>query len=172
MSATSLQAAIRTPKVTTGLAWNIQSERSLNPNYIINPDRALYDNYGRSSAIDTITTLTAGMDPEYRIITENELRPQYSAYLDVPQGLSGVSENEQSLIPRMYKSRANTDTLLGNTPGRYTYFGFAPTYKVDAPLRPAFSGLNPEDQSFLKEIERSQRIMDRVYATPRYAQSL
>lgn len=172
MSVPSLQAAIRTPKVTTGLASNVQSERSLNPNYIINPDRALYDLYGRSASIDSIDAETVGMDPQYRIINENALRPQYGSYLDVPQGLSGVSENEMALVPQLYKSKSGTDTLIGANPGRYSTYGFAPTYKIDGPIRPAFAGLPSEDQVFLKETERNSRIMNRVYATPRYAASL
>ena|SRR5579872_1364454 len=169
MSAFSINAAIRTPKVTTGLASNVQSERSLNPNYIIEPDRYPFDNYGRSAPWDSINTLTTGMDPEYRIEVEESLRPQYSYYLDVPQGLSGVSENDQALIPSLYKSKAEADTLGVN---RYSYFGFAPTYKLDTPLRPAFANLDKEDMMFLKDRERNARIMDRVYATPRYTPSL
>ncbi len=169
MSVPSLTAAIRTPKVTTGLAGNVQSERSLNPNYIVNPTRALVDIYGRSSPIDSIDTLTAGFSPEYRMETEQSLRPVYSAYLDVPQGLEGVVENTGRNEAKLYRTGAGSDTMFGNNPGRYDYFGFAPTYKVGGPIRPNFTSLPKEDQSFLKEEERTQQIMNRVYATPRYS---
>lgn len=168
MSVPSLTASVRTPKVASGLAANIQSERRLNPSYIINPSRATYDTYGRAAPLDSINALTSGFDPLYRIVTENELRPQYSPYLNVPEGLEGVVENS-AMRPRMYKSKAGTDTMLGNTPGRYSTYGFSPSYRVDAPLRPAFRGLSKADQDFLKEIERTSRIQNRVYATPRYS---
>jgi len=165
MSTVSLTAAIKTPKVTTGLASNLQSERSLNQNYIINPNRALYDDYVREANIDSIDALTVGYDPMYRIDVEDSLRPQYSEYLDVPQGIQGVTADEDALVVRkdFYKGGSDTRGV-----GMYTNLGFAPQYKINSTLRPAFSTLDPADQEFLVEQQMYTQKMDRVYATPRY----
>src|SRR5271156_826650 len=109
----SLTSSIRVPKVNTGLAVNLLSERRLDQSYIINPDRSLYDDYGRVAGIDTIVDETWGDDPLYRMEVENEVsRPQYSYYLNVPQGLQGVSDGMDytSQAPR-YKSLRNADTM-------------------------------------------------------------
>jgi hypothetical protein len=164
----SLTASIRTPKINTGLAANLLSERRLDQSYIINPDRALYDDYGREAGIDTITDLTWGDDPLYRMDEENEVsRPQYSYYLNVPQGLQGVgSGTDYTAEAPMYKSLRNADTLGVN---RYDSLGFAPTYKINTELRPEFSNLSYADQENLVEAERVNRIMSRVNESARYS---
>lgn len=164
----SLTASIRTPKVNPGLSVNLLSERRLDQEYIINPNRALYDDYGREAGIDTITDLTWGDDPLYRMLEEDEVsRPQYSYYLNVPQGLQGVSDSEDytSQAPR-YKSMAGADTLGVD---RFSSLGFAPTYKINTPLRPQFSNLSYADQRNLVEMERVNRIMSRINENARYS---
>lgn len=164
----SLTSSIRVPKVNTGLAVNLLSERRLDQSYIINPDRALYDLYGREASIDTITDLTFGDDPLYRIEEENEVsRPQYSYYLNVPQGLQGVSDGMDytSQAPR-YKSMKNADTMSGN---RFDSLGFAPSYKINTELRPEFANLSYADQENLVEQERVNRIISRVNESSRYS---
>ena len=164
----SLTASIRTPKVNTGLSNNLFSERRLDQEYIINPQRALYDDYGRVAAIDTVTDLTFGDDPLYRMLEEEEVsRPQYSYYLNVPQGLQGVGDSEDYTAQApVYKSMRNADTLGVN---RFDSVGFAPTYKINSELRPEFSNLNRADQSNLVEMERVNRIMSRVNESSRYS---
>jgi hypothetical protein len=164
----SLTSSIRVPKVNTGLAANLLSERRLDQEYIIAPNRALYDDYGRTAGIDTITDLTWGDDPLYRMDEENEVsRPQYSYYLNVPQGLQGVGSGEDYTAEApMYKSFRNADTLGVN---RFDSLGFAPTYKINTELRPEFSNLSYADQQNLVEMERVNRIMSRVNESSRYS---
>lgn len=164
----SLTASIRTPKINTGLAANLLSERRLDQSYIINPNRALYDDYGREAGIDTIVDETWGDDPLLRMLVEDEVsRPQYSYYLNVPQGLQGVSDAEDytSQAPR-YKSLKNADTLSVN---RFDSLGFAPAYKINTELRPEFNNLSYADQENLVEQERVNRIISRVNESSRYS---
>src|SRR5579872_6270789 len=148
----SLTASIRVPKVNTGLSNTLFSERRLDQEYIINPPRPLYDDYGREASIDTVTDLTFGDDPLYRMLEEDEVsRPQYSYYLNVPQGLQGVSDAEDYTDQApVYKSMRNADTLGVN---RFDSLGFAPTYKINTRLRPEFDGLSRADQETLVEAE-------------------
>lgn len=168
MSSLSLTASIRVPKVNSGLANTLESERRLDQEYIINPNRALYDDYGREAAIDTITDLTWGDDPMYRIDEENEVsRPQYSYYLNVPQGLQGVGDAmDYTFQAPRYKTMQNADTLGVN---RFDSLGFAPTYKINTQLRPEWNNLSPADQQNLIEQERVQRIMSRLNQSARYS---
>lgn len=168
MANLSLTASIRVPKVNSGLAANLESERRIDQEYIIAPNRALYDNYGREAGIDTIKDLTWGDDPLYRMLEEDEVsRPQYSYYLNVPQGLQGVSDDMDytSQAPR-YKSMYGSDTLGVN---RFDSLGFAPTYKINTQLRPQFNNLSYADQANLTEMERVNRIMSKVNESARYS---
>jgi len=169
MSAISLTASIRTPRVDAGQASTLHSERiALDPERLVNPNRYLYDNYGRGAvAIDSLYALAPGYDPMQRIVVENAVsRPQYGYYLNVPRGMSGIGEDEEVLIPRSYESRELSDTL---GVGRYSALGYAPTYKVDGPLKPQFSSLSQEDKETLMEMERQNRIARKVYTSARYA---
>lgn len=164
----SLTSSIRVPKVNTGLAANLLSERRLDQEYIVNPPRALYDDYGREAVIDTVTDLTFGDDPLYRMLEEDVIsRPQYSYYLNVPQGLQGVSDGEDYTAQApVYKSMRNADTLGVQ---RFDSLGFAPTYKINSELRPEFNNLSLADQANLVEQERVNRIMSRVNESSRYS---
>ncbi len=164
MANISLTAAIRVPKVNTGLASNADSERRINLDYIVCPRRGLYDTYGRGPVgIDSIDTLTANgcHDPMYRIELENEVyRPQWGYYLNVPQGMEGGQVGGPS---RYNLSRADTLGMY-----RDQFLGYDGTYKVNTPLRPQFAG-NKDDAMFYADMERMERITNRVNMSDRYA---
>lgn len=155
MANISLTGSLRTPKVTTGLAVNLQSMRQLYPSEIINPNRNLYDTYGRPSAIDSMMTQTAGTNPQYRVLTENMLRPQYSYYLNLPEGLDQTPARMQS---------QERDTLGVQ---RDQAFNMNPAYKIVGPPKMSVSS-SQGDNSFLRSVEEVNRISNRKNMTTRY----
>lgn len=81
MANISLQGSIRTCKVDTGYAANIESDRFLNPNLSVCPTWNHRDNLGRYVCADSFNTKNAGCNsPLDRVDVENHLRPQYVEY--------------------------------------------------------------------------------------------
>lgn len=166
-SAISLYASLRTPKVDAGLASNAESVRRLDQDSIIAPAAFTYDLYGREAELGSLNGYTYGMDPEYIIELENAVRnPQYSYYLNVPQGLQGVNQDVKELTPNVYASKAPADSLGVN---RFQYLGFAPTYKLTSSLRPQLGNLSKQDKQFLADQTRLERIMNRVNVASFYS---
>ncbi len=164
----SLTGALRTPKVTTGLAPNLQSMRQLYPSEIINQNRDLYDIYGRPSRIDSINSRTSGTDPLYDIENGNRLRPQYSYYLNLPEALDQTPSDNTQMPSRM-------QSLARDTMGvqRDQAFNMNPAYRIVGPPRmtPRFTAAGPQGQSdlgFLRSIEQQSRIANRVNMQTRY----
>ncbi len=163
----SLYAALRTPRVDTGLAANAQSVQRLEQDSIIAPARFPYDLYGREAVISSLNGYTYGMDPLQQIVQENAIRnPQYGYYLNVPQGIQGVGQDTKTLTPKLFMDSQEKDTLGVN---RYQYFGFSPTYKLDSEMRPQYSNMNKQDRDFLAEQTRLERIMNRTNVSPYYS---
>lgn len=88
----SLEAATRTCKVDQGSAARIESDRFLNPQMVVCPTWNGRDLAGREVNPNTFYTKRAGCNSAAdRVMVENNLRPQYSEYinLDVSEGIRG-----------------------------------------------------------------------------------
>ena len=87
----SIDNSIRTCKVDTGQAERIESDRFLNPGVMSCPRWNGVNNLGQAVCPDSFTTKTRGCNSaEDRVMVENNLRPNYSAYLNLDMsGLSG-----------------------------------------------------------------------------------
>lgn len=132
MSTVSFQKSLRTTKVTGDSGAFAQHYRVFDPEYQIAPSRYLVDQYNRPapiSSLQTLSTDTSAFSPLYMIETQNFLNPQYSAYLNVPQGLNALQSN--------YQSNQTWDTLSGSAVGgRGRAFGYEGTYQMAAPPPP------------------------------------
>jgi len=93
----SIEASTRTCKVDTASAARIESDRFLNPLNVVCPTWTGRDLSGRQVCADSFYTKRAGCNSaEDRVMVENNLRPQYSEYinLDVNEGIRGnIYEN-------------------------------------------------------------------------------
>ena len=134
----SFNSSIRLPKVSAGLAENVQSERSQNKHLVINPPRGGQDLFGRRVSNNTIVTLTAGDNPSDRINVENDLRANYSSTLNAG-GIAG--DSYQNL-----DSFGHYDTLNGSTVGRGRAFGLNGEFRTKAPPASAGSSLGYESE--------------------------
>lgn len=141
MSNISLQGALRTDKVTPDMQNTAAALRTLGYATLCNIPDNLHDAYGRPTSLyGGLTLLGTGTNagcytPEYRIQVENILRPQYSEYLNVPEGLAEI-------IPNVGPNRQHYDTMGVN---RARVFGLDGSYDYIKP--PA---LNPKsDKDFL-----------------------
>ena len=132
----SITGSLRIPKVTSGLAPNSQSTRYLNQPDIISPQPTLIgggvsDIYGRESPYDSVTTQTYGQNPLQRMLPEALVsRPEYSTFLNVPNGLDAGEDYDQRDRGANFGSY---DTLTGrvNT-GRNNAFGqYAGVYEFN-----------------------------------------
>jgi hypothetical protein len=93
MSNISLTGSIRTCKVETGWANKIQSDRFLNANNMVCANWNGSDTAGRPSCWAAYNTKSAGCNSALdRVSVENDLRPQYSDYINLDmQGIRGDS---------------------------------------------------------------------------------
>lgn len=84
MSSLSLEASIRTCKVDAGEASRIESDRFLNPNYMVCPMWNGYNNKGQKVCADSQYTKSGGCNSALdRVSVENHLRPNYAAYVNL-----------------------------------------------------------------------------------------
>ena len=119
MSSISLTKALRTPKVSNdpgNVAFTVSNLFDENNKCAI--PQLLIDSYGRPTSIDGGLPFLGNGAPAcstalYRISTENMLRPQYSEYLNVPQGMQ-LTQNEY--VGRSYYDTlgVNRDRAFGN----------------------------------------------------------
>lgn len=134
MSTISLSKSLRTPKVALDPGNVADTFRIFvsNPTCDIRDYRM--DEYGRPSSIyGGLQVEGAGngnsggapgcFSPEYRIMWENALRPQYAEYLNVPQGLM-MTHSE-------FENQPHYD-MLGVNRDRYGAFNVDGTYKRTA----------------------------------------
>lgn len=92
MSSLSLDASIRTSKVSSSQAARIESDRFLNPNNMVCVYWDGYNNKGQQVHPDSSYTKTPGCNSAFdRVSVENDLRPQYGEYLNF--NLAGVKGN-------------------------------------------------------------------------------
>lgn len=129
----SISSAVRVPKVTTGLASNLQSLRSLNTPDIYSPQptqigSGISDTYGRETGRFGQMTETVGQNPLQRMVVEELVsRPEYSTYLNVPVGLMAGEDTEDYRLAEERNDGRNFshyDTLTGRkNSGRNNGFG-------------------------------------------------
>jgi len=88
----SLTAAVKVCRFNTADAIRLESDRFLNSENVVCPLWGGTDAYGRVVCADSYNTKTAGCKyAEDRIVVENDLRPQYSAFitLNPEEGIHG-----------------------------------------------------------------------------------
>lgn len=84
MSSLSLNKSIRTCKVETGQATRIESDRFLNPNNMVCIPWNGFNSKGQAVCADSFYTKTPGCRSALdRVHVENDLRPEYSAYINL-----------------------------------------------------------------------------------------
>jgi hypothetical protein len=124
MSAISLEASLRTCKVDTGYAANIDSQRFLNPNYMVCPIWNGMDTAGRSVCPDSFYTKNAGCNSALdRVVVENAVsRPQYAEYigLNVQGGLNGNIYGDTAPYQESVYRRQDLDNALKNITGHFS----------------------------------------------------
>lgn len=145
----SLQSALRTPKVTSGLTPQLQSLRELDSDVVYSPQPTMIqglvsDTYGRAAPYNSVVTQTVGQDPLQRILVENLVtRPEYSTYLNVPEGMAGGEDYSSYGQKNEGANFAAYDTMTGrkNT-GRNNAFGqYAGIYEFNPKMQCA-AGVN------------------------------
>lgn len=160
----SLQSALRTPKVTSGLTPQLQSLRSLEFDNTYSPQPVeiqgmVSDTYGRASPYNSVMTQTVGQNPLQRILVENTVvRPEYSTYLNVPEGMSGGDDYQLNGQKDEGSNWAAYDTMTGrkNT-GRNNAFGqYAGVYEFN-PSMACTAGTNPTQCAQAKAAIITQR---------------
>lgn len=137
----SLTKSLRTTKVASDPGNVAQGFRLFDDNMQCQLGTTMVDTYGRPSALYAGNQFLGNgapgcFTPQYRIMTENIVsRPQYSAYLNLPQGLSMMNSEVQG---------RKTVDLLGV--GRDRSFGMDGTFQY----APYPSDSNPSsDDAFM-----------------------
>ena len=109
--------SIRSFSVTTGNAPNYHSMglAGFDPEARSLPMRSNVSDSGVAGvARESIDTLAAGADPDYRIVAENILRPNYAVYLNAGAiKMAGVGNNDLPEPDYANQARVNYDTDLG-----------------------------------------------------------
>lgn len=117
----SIEKSVRTCKVDTGYASNIESQRFLNPNLMVCPTWTGFDTAGRSVCPDSFYTKNAGCNSALdRVVVENAVsRPQYAELitLNVQGGLNGeiygdTTPYQNSLYA--HRDLKNINNITGN----------------------------------------------------------
>jgi hypothetical protein len=95
----SLESSIRTCKVDVAYANKMESDRFLNPSNAMCPRWTGKDLMGRKVCANSFKTKSAGCNSAVdRVHVENDLRPQYSEYINLStMGLKGKIYNDPSL---------------------------------------------------------------------------
>lgn len=120
MSNLSLDASIRTCKVQTGESQRIQSDRFLNPNNMVCIPWNGLNNKGQAVCEDSWYTKTPGCrSANDRVSVENELRPQYSDYINWNMGglqgnIYGSNASAQSSTCHASKFADSRSKITGN----------------------------------------------------------
>ena len=107
MSFTSISASIREPKVSAGMAANIESDRYLNSNNTLCVPWAGYDDAGREVMANSFYTKAPGCNSaDDRVSVENYLRPNYSAYVNLnTEGIESGGTYGETETPLANKSQ-------------------------------------------------------------------
>jgi hypothetical protein len=92
MSSLSLTKSIRTCKVDTGKAEQIQTDRFFNPNNMVCIPWGGHNNKGQKVCLDSWYTKTPGCNSAMdRVVVENDLRPDYADNINL--NTSGIDGN-------------------------------------------------------------------------------
>ena len=115
----SLQSAIRTCDVNVAWANRIESDRFLNPSNMLCPIWSGVDSTGREVCVDSFKTKRAGCNSALdRVDVENNLRPQYSEYVNLQAlGIDGpsMSVDGSSQNPsNMHTKQVGADVKMRN----------------------------------------------------------
>ncbi len=116
----SLNKSLRTTKVASDPGNTAQTFRLFVSNPTCEIPTYLVDQYNRPAAIEAGNRFEGHGAPAclsslYRVEVENNLRPQYSEYLNAPQGIM-MTQNE-------YPNRPHTDLLGVNRDRAFGYDG-------------------------------------------------
>lgn len=167
MSTISLSKSLRTTKTTPGLG-NVAADMRIQGygNPVCSYGQPLVDTYGRYATVYAGLTMDgpgiAGCaSPLNRIEVENVLRPQYSDYLNVPQGLMEFQPvSEGANRPRADLLGVNRDQAFGLT-GLYDYLP-APTPNQ----------LNPNDDANWQRSQAYESMkLDKLFENRRFTNS-
>lgn len=119
---TSLESAIRTCKVDTGLAASTESARFLDPKLVVCPIWTGYDLVGRQIPYDSFMSKTAGCDTPYsRVIVENSVsRPQYAEFISTSAlGVTGNIYGENKMLHDSVSTGNETEKVINLTTGNF-----------------------------------------------------
>lgn len=119
----SLTSAIKVCKFNTANASRVESDRFLSSDNSLCIMWDGKDTYGRPVCVDSFYTKRPGCDySTSRIAVENNLRPQYSAFITLnAQGIDGPDYGESNVYgdrmewQRASNARANLDKVYDNT---------------------------------------------------------
>jgi hypothetical protein len=123
MSSLSLNASIRTCTVETGNAIRIESDRFLNPNNMVCIPPSGFNIKGQLACHDSLYTKTAGCNSALdRVGVENDLRPNYSAYVTLnASGIQGDIYSNSDESREWLDSRNHISGSFGNQWGATNY---------------------------------------------------
>lgn len=128
----SLEKSVRTCKVDTGYAGNIESQRFLNPNYMVCPIWTGFDNTGRLVCPDSFYTKSRGCNSALdRVAVENAVsRPQYNELISLDvAGLNGnIYGNTTPYQNSAYRTKdlQNLNNITGNFGKDFGAFVYPP----------------------------------------------
>ena len=128
MSFTSISASIREPKVSAGMAANIDSDRYLNSGNAVCVPWSGYDSAGREVTANTYNTRSAGCNSAHdQVSTENYLRPNYSSYVNLnTEGIEGgmYSQMETPLANKSEVAGSYNIQKLSNIQQQYRQYSY------------------------------------------------
>jgi hypothetical protein len=143
----SLLASTTAPKVNTGYAAKIQSDRIENYNSTLCPVWSGVDSYGRIACADSYNTKTAGCSSALdRVVVENYQRPQYAEYtaLDASGYLNASALGTPVNVDQ--NSYQKNTTLLRQQATRENYVkGGRAGYDLDANIKQYTTGQSAVD---------------------------
>ena len=121
MANLSLQASVRTCKMDTGYAANIESDRFLNPNQVVCPVWNGRDLAGRQVCADSFFTKRAGCNSASdRVDVENFLRPSYTEYITLDAaGFRANQFDTSNMYTAQSMDRTKDLANLQNVTGNY-----------------------------------------------------
>jgi hypothetical protein len=162
MSLLSLQSTIRGCKLQAGEAARIESDRFLNPENMVCPMWTGFNLKGQSVCSDSFKTTTAGCSSaDQRVSVENDLRPNYSAYINLNvDGIQGDMYNQaaynQTGVANEY---ANSRNLITGS------FGNQWTSNVQGSC-----GMNAYEKSMaeVNELQRKEHYAHNAYQQNNY----
>ena len=126
MSFTSISASIREPKVSAGMAANIDSDRYLNSGNTLCVPWSGYDDAGREVSAHSYNTRSAGCNSAHdQVSTENYLRPNYSSYVNLnTDGIQAGGTSSQMEAPKSEVAGSFNIQKLSNIQQEYRQYSY------------------------------------------------